>query len=88
MSSSGAGRAVRSGAVTTHDFPYRRVAKDLAAKIRSGEIRDQLPPRAKLAETYGVADLTVGRAIQVLKDEGLVESVPGLGVFVKEPRKK
>lgn len=65
-------------------FPYRRVADDLRAKIQSGELTGQLPTRAKLAEQYGVADMTVGRALDVLRDEGLVFGVPGLGVFVKK----
>lgn len=65
-------------------FPYRRVADDLRDKINSGEIAGQLPSRAQLAEHYGVADMTIGRALRVLKDEGLVFGVPGLGVFVKE----
>lgn len=63
-------------------FPYRQVADDLREKITLGEIRGQLPPRRQLAEQYGVADMTVGRALEVLKAEGLIESVPGLGVFV------
>lgn len=65
-------------------FPYREVADDLRAKIEAGELRGQLPSRAKLAEQYHVADMTIGSAIQVLKDAGLVETVPGLGVFVRE----
>lgn len=63
-------------------FPYRQVADDLRDKITSGDIRGQLPPRRQLAEQYGVADMTIGRALQVLKDEGMIETVPGLGVFV------
>ncbi len=51
-------------------FPYRRVADDLRNKINSGEIAGQLPSRARLAEEYGVADMTIGRALRVLKDEG------------------
>ena len=65
-------------------FPYRRVADDLRAKIKSGELAGQLPTRAKLAEEYGVADMTVGRALDVLKDEDLVYGIAGLGVFVRE----
>lgn len=64
-------------------FPYRKIADDLRAKIKSGEISGQLPTRASLAEEYGVTDMTVGRAIDVLKDEGLVFGVAGLGVFVR-----
>lgn len=65
-------------------FPYRRVADELRAKIRAGKLTGQLPSRAKLAEEYEVADMTIGRALQVLKDEGLIFSVAGLGVFVRE----
>jgi len=42
----------------------------------------KLPTRRELAEQYGVADMTIGRALEVLKDEGVIETVPGLGVFV------
>jgi GntR family transcriptional regulator len=63
-------------------FPYRQIADDLREKIESGELHGQLPTRAQLAEQYGVADMTIGRALQVLKDEGLIESVAGLGIFV------
>jgi DNA-binding GntR family transcriptional regulator len=30
-----------------------------------------------------VADMTVGRALDVLKDEGLIYGIAGLGVFVR-----
>ena len=64
-------------------FPYQQVADDLRAKIETGKLTGQLPSRARLAETYGVSDMTVGAALRVLKEAGLVESVPGLGVYVK-----
>lgn len=64
-------------------FPYRQVADDLRSKIQSGEFSGQIPSRAKLAEQYGVADMTIGHAIRVLRDEGLIMTVPGLGTFVR-----
>ena len=64
--------------------PYRRVADDLRAKIESGKLAGQLRGRSKLAEEYGVADMTVGRPLDVRKDEGLVYAIAGLGVFVRE----
>jgi GntR family transcriptional regulator len=70
-------------------FPYRRIADDLRARIESGEFEveghdeQQLPSRAKLAEEYGVADMTIGRALRVLMDEDLIFGVAGLGVFVR-----
>jgi DNA-binding GntR family transcriptional regulator len=65
-------------------FPYRAVADDLRAKIASGKIKGKLPTRVQLAEQYAVSDMTIGSAIRVLKDEGLLTSVPGLGVYVSE----
>jgi GntR family transcriptional regulator len=65
-------------------FPYRVVADDLRAKIAAGEIKGKLPTRVQLAEQYGVSDMTIGSAINVLKDEGVVYGVPGLGVYILE----
>jgi DNA-binding GntR family transcriptional regulator len=64
-------------------FPYRRIADDLREQIESGKLAGQLPTRARLAETYGVSDMTVGAALKVLKDEGLIYGVAGLGTFVR-----
>ena len=71
-------------------FPYRRIANDLRDRIEAGEFsanEGKLPTRAKLAEDYGVSDMTIGHAIDVLKDEGRVIGVKGLGVFVAEQRR-
>jgi GntR family transcriptional regulator len=64
-------------------FPYRRIADDLRDQIRSGELTGQLPTRAQLAESYRVSDMTVGAALKVLKDEGLIYGIAGLGTFVR-----
>lgn len=69
--------------VTEDRWPYRVVADDLRAKIAAGKITGKLPSREKLAEEYGVTHMTVARALDVLKDEGLIYGVRGLGVFVK-----
>lgn len=63
-------------------WPYERVLIDLRRRIQSGELTGQLPSRLALAEEYGVSHMTVQRAIDTLKDEGLLFSRPGLGVFV------
>lgn len=63
-------------------FPYRAVADDLREKIKSGELTGKLPSRSKLSEQYGVATMTIDRAISVLVEEGLVRAYPGLGTFV------
>ena len=64
-------------------FPYRRIADDLRDQIESAELTGKLPTRAQLAEAYGVSDMTVGAALKVLKDEGLIYGIAGLGTFVR-----
>lgn len=63
-------------------WPYERVLNDLRRRIESGEITGQLPTRLAIANEYDVSHMTVQRAIDQLKEDGLVHSVAGLGVFV------
>jgi GntR family transcriptional regulator len=65
-------------------WPYERVQHDLRRKISNGELTGQLPTRLLLAVEYDVSHMTVQRAIDTLKEEGLLYSVPGLGVFVRQ----
>ncbi len=67
------------------DVPvYRQLAAILRAQIREGKIvpRRPLPSINRLAQEYGVARGTAEKAVQLLKDEGLVHSVFGRGTFV------
>jgi GntR family transcriptional regulator len=63
---------------------YQRIAEDIAARIRSGELRpsDRLPPEQDLAEQYGVARMTMRQAISRLVDGALVVRQQGVGTFV------
>lgn len=65
---------------------YRDIADDLRAQIASGELQpdDKLPSRSELARKHGVAQATVERAIEVLRQEELVESFQGAGIFVRK----
>jgi DNA-binding GntR family transcriptional regulator len=67
------------------DLAYMRVAEDIAARIASGELRPgtRLLAERDLAERYGVAYGTVRRAVAVLRDRGLIESIHGRGTFVR-----
>jgi GntR family transcriptional regulator len=67
------------------DLAYMRVADDIAARISSGELAQGTRLRAEreLAEYYEVAYGTVRRAMQVLRERGLIESIHGRGTFVK-----
>jgi DNA-binding GntR family transcriptional regulator len=65
--------------------PYQQIAADLAAQIRAGKLRkgDPLPTIPTLVDQYNVSRNTVIRAFRVLKDDGLVGTVQGLGTFVR-----
>ena len=62
--------------------PYRQLAALLREQITSGKMTGRLPGERYLAQQHDVAVNTVRRALKLLREEGLVESVQGLGTFV------
>lgn len=66
--------------------PYQQVAAALRAAIltRTFEPGERLPSQVELAARYGVARMTIQQALRILKDEGLVTSRQGSGMFVRE----
>jgi DNA-binding transcriptional regulator YhcF (GntR family) len=66
--------------------PYVQVANALRAAILTKQYvaGDQLPSGAQLADAYGVARMTVQQALRLLRQEGLIVSRQGSGVFVRE----
>jgi len=70
-----------------HDeLVYVRVADDIAARIASGELSAGTRLRAErdLATHYGVSYGTVRRAMQVLREQGLIVTIHGRGTFVSD----
>jgi len=65
---------------------FRQLADILRGMITSGEVPPgkALPSIPYLSQEYGIAEGTVKKAIQVLKDEGLVIGVPGKGTFATD----
>lgn len=63
---------------------YEQIATRLRAKLAAGtyKIGDALPSTAQLAEEYEASAPVIQRALRELKRQGLVEGVPGKGVFV------
>lgn len=63
---------------------YRRIATDLADRIRAGQYRpgDALPAQRELSASYGVTLMTLRQALQELRDEGLIVQQAGRGTFV------
>jgi DNA-binding transcriptional regulator YhcF (GntR family) len=66
--------------------PYVQVANAVRAAILTKVFKpgEKIPSGTELAKQYGVARMTVQQALRVLKDEGLVQSRQGSGVYVRE----
>ena len=66
----------------------QKIIDEISRKIDSGELQpgDQLPSTAALMAQYGVSITVVRGAVNWLKATGVVQGVPGVGVFVAEPR--
>lgn len=74
--------------VSPSDVPlYIQIANILREQILSGEIppTQAIPSKRVLRERYGVAANTVEGAYRVLREEGLIRSVRGLGQFPTYP---
>lgn len=67
---------------------YERIADQLRASIRAGELRpgDRLPAETKLAERFKRSVPTIRDALRLLRDEGLIEKQHGRGNFVRRAR--
>lgn len=68
-------------------YLYVAMADHIERRIRAGQLPpgSRLPAERDLAEEYGVALGTTRRATQVLRDRGLVVTVPVKGTFVVDP---
>lgn len=66
------------------EIRYRTIANDLRRQIAAGELAAGavLPSEAELAGSYDVSRVTVRKALEVLRDDGLVSSRQGYGWFV------
>jgi GntR family transcriptional regulator len=64
---------------------YVQLAAILRKQIESGRIAagDPIPSEKTLVQDYGIARGTIRRAVEFLRDEGLVVTVQGRGTFVK-----
>ncbi|MDG4772425.1 winged helix-turn-helix domain-containing protein [Solwaraspora sp. WMMD792] len=63
---------------------WEQVADDIQVQVESGRLRpgDRLPPTDQLREQHRVATSVVRQAILMLRAEGVVRCVPGVGVLV------
>lgn len=70
--------------------PYLQIAADIRRKIEDGTIPPgrRIPSTVAMEQEYEVARDTLRKATKLLKDEGLVESVRGMGLYVVDPAKR
>ena len=64
--------------------PYLQVAEIIRGQIRSGKLpTGSRITEAEITETYEVARSTARRTLAVLRDEGLIFTVPQRGSYVR-----
>lgn len=64
--------------------PYARIAAELRRRIEAGELRpgDRIPSTRQLTRDWGVALATAAKALAVLNQEGVTQTVPRVGAVV------
>jgi GntR family transcriptional regulator len=74
------------GSIAVAQPEYMRIAADLRHRITSGEYEpgDRQPTLPELCSRYGVSEITVRNALQLLRNEGLVESRARAGTVVRK----
>jgi GntR family transcriptional regulator len=63
---------------------YRTIADELRRSVEAGELTAGrlLPSESELSAVHGVSRVTVRKALELLRDEGLIDSRQGFGWFV------
>jgi len=69
----------------SYEPAYLQLANILRRQISEGAFRpgDLLPSEAQLVRRYGISPMTVRRSINLLLDEGVVNTEQGRGTFVR-----
>ncbi len=70
------------------EIRYREIAADLKGRVEAGEFAAGgiLPSEADLTKSYEASRVTIRRALELLRDQGLVDSRQGFGWFVAVDR--
>ncbi|MFI6485574.1 GntR family transcriptional regulator [Nonomuraea sp. NPDC050663] len=68
---------------------YRQLAELVIADIRAGklQVRDQIPSESQMVQEHGVARDTARQAVEYLRGQGWVFTLPQRGTFVS-PREQ
>jgi GntR family transcriptional regulator len=72
--------------VTSREPTYRLIARRIRDQISAGHLQpgDKLPPQRVLAEEHEVSEILIRQALDILRNEGIIESRQGSGSFVRE----
>lgn len=67
---------------------YAQLKEAIIAEIKQGGLSPghQLPSQRELCHTYNMSHMTVRRALDELKNEGVIHAIAGKGFFVSETR--
>lgn len=67
-------------------YPWQQVRALLLHRIESGQLPrgSRLPSINELSEQYGVAGVTVRKALKALREEGYIVTLPSYASFVSE----
>jgi GntR family transcriptional regulator len=66
------------------EHPYVQLAGILRQQIKTGKRGPRVPSIMELAAESELSAATVKRALRLLRDEGLIYTVPGRGTFVRK----
>jgi DNA-binding LacI/PurR family transcriptional regulator len=71
--------------VDRDNFLYRQLYEDLKKKIEDNVYTEgmKIPSDDELKQKFGVSMITVKKALSMLKEEGVLQRIPGVGTFVK-----
>lgn len=70
------------------DAPFQQIKALVRKRIHDGDwkIGERIPSELDLAAEFGVARMTVNRALRELTDEGALQRMLGVGTFVAEEK--
>ena len=66
------------------EIRYRVIGEDLRRRLQAGELAPGrlLPSESELSASYAASRVTIRKALELLRDEGLVDARQGFGWFV------
>jgi GntR family transcriptional regulator len=67
-------------------YKYVKVVETIRRRIRDGTYPpgSRIPPRPALRAEFDCSDMVINEAMRILRREGLVEPLHGIGQFVRE----